>query len=120
MAQRNALGRGQDAVFSMDEVKTEGSSCIYVIEKKQKNKFSVGEIIEIMKPDGSNVQTTVLSIVNEEGREQESAPHPQQKLRVLLSEKASHYDLLRKKSMCNKLILVVQYRHLAAKILQMF
>ena len=25
MAQRNALGRGLDALFSMDEVKTEGS-----------------------------------------------------------------------------------------------
>ena len=69
-----------------------------VFDLEQKNKFSVGEIIEIMKPDGSNVQTTVLSIVNEEGQEQESAPHPQQKLRVLLSEKASHYDLLRKKA----------------------
>ena len=65
---------------------------------EQKNKFSVGETIEIMKPDGSNVQTIVLSIVNEEGQEQESAPHPQQKLSVLLSEKASHYDLLRKKA----------------------
>lgn len=28
MAQRNALGRGLDALFSMDEVKTEGSSSI--------------------------------------------------------------------------------------------
>ena len=69
-----------------------------IVSITQRNKFSVGETIEIMKPDGSNVQTTVLSIVNEEGREQESAPHPQQKLRVLLSEKASHYDLLRKKA----------------------
>ena len=69
-----------------------------IVSITQRNKFSVGETIEIMKPDGSNVQTIVLSIVNEEGQEQESAPHPQQKLRVLLSEKASHYDLLRKKA----------------------
>ena len=69
-----------------------------IVSITQRNKFSVGETIEIMKPDGSNVQTTVLSIVNEDGQEQESAPHPQQKLRVLLSEKASHYDLLRKKA----------------------
>lgn len=69
-----------------------------IVSITQRNKFSVGETIEIMKPDGSNVQTTVLSIVNEEGQEQESAPHPQQKLRVLLGEKASHYDLLRKKA----------------------
>ena len=32
MAQRNALGRGLDALFSMDEVKTEGSSTINEIE----------------------------------------------------------------------------------------
>ena len=32
MAQRNALGRGLDALFSMDEVKTEGSSSINEIE----------------------------------------------------------------------------------------
>ena len=28
MAQRNALGRGLDALLSMDDVKTEGSSTI--------------------------------------------------------------------------------------------
>ena len=49
-----------------------------------------------MKPDGSNVQTTVLSIVNEEGREQESAPHPQQKLAVDLGTEIEKYDLLRR------------------------
>ena len=32
MAQRNALGHGLDALFSMDEVKTEGSSSINEIE----------------------------------------------------------------------------------------
>ena len=37
-----------------------------IVSITQRNKFSVGETIEIMKPDGSNVQTTVLSIVNAE------------------------------------------------------
>ena len=32
MAQRNALGRGLDALFSIDEVQTEGSSSINEIE----------------------------------------------------------------------------------------
>ena len=47
---------------------------MYRIE--QRNKFSVGESIEIMKPNGENIEVTVKRIVDEEGQEQESAPHP--------------------------------------------
>lgn len=65
---------------------------------EQRNKFSVGEVIEIMKPDGTNRETKVLSIVNEDGKEMESAPHPQQKLKVTLDAPASPYDILRKKA----------------------
>ncbi len=64
---------------------------------EQRNKFSVGEEIEIMKPDGRNVLATVLSIADEEGVSMESAPHPQQKLDVRLSGRAERYDLLRRK-----------------------
>ena len=65
---------------------------------EQRNKFCVGERIEIMKPDGSNVETEVLAIVNEEGEQMENCPHPKQKLMVTLSERAEQYDLLRKKA----------------------
>ena len=41
---------------------------LYRIE--QRNKFSVGETIEVMKPDGRNLSVTVKRIVNEEGEEQ--------------------------------------------------
>lgn len=64
---------------------------------EQRNKFSVGEKIEIMKPDGSNVEVKVRRIVNEEGIEQESAPHPKQVLYVeLVGGKADVYDILRR------------------------
>lgn len=70
-----------------------------VVYIEQRNKFCVGETIEIMKPDGSNVETRVVSIINEEtGEKMESAPHPQQKLKVELDQPASVYDLLRKKT----------------------
>ena len=62
----------------------------------QRNKFSVGETIEIMKPDGSNVEAKVLRILNEDGEEQESAPHSKQVLHVELSETPAQYDLLRR------------------------
>lgn len=65
---------------------------------EQRNKFSAGEIIEIMKPDGTNVETGVLAIFNEEGEEMESAPHPKQKLKIVLDAPAAPYDILRKKS----------------------
>lgn len=68
---------------------------MYRIE--QRNKFSVGEQIEIMKPDGSNDLVTVKRIVDEEGNEQESAPHPKQVLYVDLGTKAEQYDILRRK-----------------------
>ena len=64
----------------------------------QKNKFLVGETIEIMKPDGANVETKVLSIINGDGEEMESAPHPGQKLKVTLDMPGSRYDILRKKA----------------------
>ena len=63
---------------------------------EQRNKFSVGETIEIMKPDGRNVEVTVERILNEEGQEQESAPHSKQVLYVKLSECPEKYDLLRR------------------------
>lgn len=65
---------------------------------EQRNKFCVGDKIEIMKPDGSNVPVTVLSLTTEEGETVESAPHPKQILYVEMSEKAAACDILRKET----------------------
>ncbi|MCI8466181.1 MAG: U32 family peptidase [Lachnospiraceae bacterium] len=64
---------------------------------EQKNKFSVGETIEIMKPSGENLSALVEEISDLEGTAQESAPHARQKLLVKLSKKPEKYDILRKK-----------------------
>lgn len=66
---------------------------------EQKNKFSVGEAIEVMKPDGRNVQVTVRGITDENGIPQESAPHPKQILYVDLGTELSPYDILRRSEM---------------------
>ena len=64
---------------------------------EQRNKFSVGETIEIMKPDGENVEVTVKRIINEDGEDQESAPHSKQVLYIELEGgQASQYDILRR------------------------
>ena len=62
---------------------------------EQKNKFCVGDVIEIMKPDGSNVKTRVLSLSTMDGCAVESAPHARQALWVELEARADDYDLLR-------------------------
>lgn len=62
---------------------------------EQKNKFCVGDEIEIMKPDGKNVPVKVLAMYNEDGEEVESCPHSKQKVEVLLSEIPECYDILR-------------------------
>ena len=60
---------------------------------EQRNKFSVGETIEVMKPNGENVEVTVKRILTEDGEEQESAPHPKQVLYVDLGIKVDAYDI---------------------------
>lgn len=67
---------------------------LYRIE--QRNKFSVGEQIEVMKPNGDNISVMVRRITDEEGRDMESAPHPQQVLYVDLGQSLETYDILRR------------------------
>ena len=69
----------------------------YAIE--QRNKFSVGEEIEVMKPDGENVCVTVKGIWDDEGNQMESAPHPKQKLWIDLGVELDRFDILRRKEM---------------------
>ena len=61
----------------------------------QRNKFCVGDTIEIMKPDGRNVPVVVEDMFDSEGAHVDSAPHPQQELYLKLSEVPQQYDLLR-------------------------
>ena len=77
-----------------EEVREDGCCRI-----EQKNKFSVGEQIEIMKPDGRNVLVTVKGITDEDGNAMESAPHPKQVLWVDLGSEVSPYDILRRSEM---------------------
>ena len=68
---------------------------LYHIE--QRNKFSVGETIEVMKPDGQNIEVTVKRIVDENGKDMESCPHPKQQLYIDLGVELERYDILRRK-----------------------
>lgn len=65
---------------------------------EQKNKFSVGEKVELMKRDGRNLEAQVLSILDEDGNTQESAPHARQHLFVKLNILPEEGDILRKRA----------------------
>lgn len=62
---------------------------------QQKNKFSLGETIEVMKPDGRNLEAVVRDIRDLEGNAQESAPHSKQMLWVDLGVDVEACDILR-------------------------
>ena len=49
-----------------------------------------------MKPNGDNLPVTVRRIVDEEGNDMESAPHPQQVLYIDLGVSIDTYDILRR------------------------
>ena len=66
-----------------------------IIELTQKNKFKVDDEIEIMKKDGNDIKTKVLSIKDEKGNEMDSCPHPQQKIFVELSVVPDVGDILK-------------------------
>ncbi|MDE5718644.1 MAG: U32 family peptidase C-terminal domain-containing protein, partial [Lachnospiraceae bacterium] len=62
---------------------------------EQRNKFSVGDDIEIMKPCGKNVPVKVLAMYDGEGNSVDSCPHPKQTIDVELSEAPETGDILR-------------------------
>lgn len=69
-----------------------------MVRIRQRNKFCVGDTIEIMKPDGRNLEVKVRAIYTENGETVQEAPHPQQVLWLDLSEIPETFDLLRVKS----------------------
>ena len=57
----------------------------------QRNKFCVGDHIEVMKPDGRDIPIIVKAMYNESGEEVDSAPHPKEMidLELVLEEDMS-------------------------------
>lgn len=88
----NTYTKGYTYLGLIEDSNSEG---LYGLE--QRNKFCVGESIEVMKPDGENIEVTVKRITDEDGTELDSCPHPKQKIYVDLGVSLERFDLLRKK-----------------------
>ncbi len=87
----NTYVRNYTYLGTVEEVRADG--CVRI---EQKNKFSVGETVEVMKPDGRNLEVTVRAIYDEEGVSVDSAPHPKQILWVDLGTETEIYDIIRR------------------------
>ncbi len=64
----------------------------------QKNKFCVGDVVEVMKPSGEDIKVHVSDMRDEKGMHIESCPHPGQNIQVLLDGKADEMDIIRVKA----------------------
>ncbi len=73
--------------------KAGSDGCVFWLE--QKNKFSVGDKIEVMGFDGHDRSIKVLSIQDSEGHEQDSAPHARQRVKVTVSAPVACGEVLR-------------------------
>ncbi len=87
----NTYVKGFVYLGSICEVNEDGTAVF-----EQKNKFSVGDTIEIMKPSGENVITKVLSMKDEFGNSVESCPHPGQRITIETECELNVFDILRK------------------------
>ena len=73
-----------------EEVREDG-----LVRIEQRNKFCVGDTIEIMKPSGDNVLVTVEGMYDADMNQVESCPHSKQLIYLKLSTVPEQYDLLR-------------------------
>lgn len=87
----NTYIRGYDFIGVVQEDSKEG---IAVVE--QRNKFSIGDEIEVLPAKGDSFTMTVSKMWDQEGNSLESAPHPQQILQILFEKPVRKFDMLRK------------------------
>lgn len=93
-AEDDAAGKGQTKVSGEDVCKEQGERAV-LARIEQRNKFCVGDTIEIMKPDGSNLEVTVEAMYDGDLQPVESCPHSRQQIWLGLSQTPEPYDLLR-------------------------
>lgn len=68
---------------------------------EQRNKMSIGDEIEIIGPDKKMFKQTIKEMWNEEGEVIESAPHPQQKVKIKMEKAVGEYDIFRREDKNN-------------------
>ena len=80
-----------DAVFIGNVTAVEEGNAVFL----QRNKFAVSDRLEILKPDGANIETTVRAIYDGDGHAMKDAPHASMRLHVTLDPTPEPGDVLR-------------------------
>lgn len=62
---------------------------------EQRNKFVVGDCVEVFGPNKLHEESTIEQIWNSKGKEVEAAPHAQEIVKVKISGNIKQYDMLR-------------------------
>lgn len=100
----NPAGEGQD--ISRSPVPRRYGFCGIALENsredglvliEQRNKFSVGDTIDVLSPNLPPTQFTLENIWDEQMQEQPAAPHPQQRIYIACPVPLAKGDLLRRK-----------------------
>ena len=89
----NTYIRDYDFIGIVVEDKDEEKGCATIM---QRNKFEVGDTIEILPVKGDSAEMTVEKMWDEDGVLISSAPHPEQILRLKTELPLKKYDMLRK------------------------
>ena len=85
--------RRYNAVAVCEESTVDGVAVI-----TQRNKFLVGDTLDILPPDGHSSEVKCLSLQNEDGEEVPSAPHPMQRLWIATDLPLIKGSVIRKKN----------------------
>jgi len=81
-----------DVVAVVESCMDDGNACL-----TQRNKFSLGETLELLTPTDRPVEFIVSELFDADRNHIESAPHPMMELRMRLPKYAPRYSLLRKR-----------------------
>ena len=76
------------------EESSDGDTCVVT----QRNKFLVGDELDILPPDGISYTVICQKLVNEDGEEVDSAPHPMQRLYMTTDRPIEKGAVIRKKN----------------------
>lgn len=63
----------------------------------QRNKFSIGDNVEVLRPQGDNLFFEIKKIYDSSGEPLESAPHPMEVVKIEVEFELFYFDILRRK-----------------------
>lgn len=89
---QNAYIQSYTYLGYIKEVQKDGWCCF-----TQKNKFSVGDTVEILRPIGEPFSVTIQEMRDMDGTDMQSCPHPKQLLMIRATQQLQPYDIIRKK-----------------------